>query len=131
MRPRATSFNRRGCYLNLSDALISLKSEKDVANFMDILLTDSEKVALGNRIFIAMMLRRGKNYHEIKRTLKVGMGTIFSIKRLLEKNPEILDPLINRIDTLSQERTRKLEKEHRAYEYGTWEHFVASFKSYK
>jgi uncharacterized protein YerC len=52
--------------------------------FLEGLLTPSEQIMLGRRIWIARMLLAGSTYQEIGKKLKVGTTTIIKIERWLQ-----------------------------------------------
>jgi uncharacterized protein YerC len=59
------------------DSLKSTKSTSDVINFLDDLLTPTEKIMLAKRVAIAHLLMENDfTYGYITRTLKVSKGTI-------------------------------------------------------
>lgn len=64
--------------------VVSLKTKQQIINFFKDLLTPSESVMLARRIQIAKMLLGGDDYEEIRRQLKVGVGTIINVQRWLK-----------------------------------------------
>ncbi len=78
---------------------ISIKATRDstIANeFIDVILTDSEKTMIGKRVAIAFLLRKGANYEEISSILRVSRGTIARVKSRLEQS-EKFQMFIDRI----------------------------------
>ena len=64
-------------YLNyLYHAFTDLKSPEEIENFLKSLLTESEQIMFGRRLFIAKMILEGKTYDEIIEKLHVGADTI-------------------------------------------------------
>jgi len=60
-----------------------------IEHFMEHLLTPSEQIMLGRRIWIARMLLAGKQFSEIGSRLLVGPGTVQKIeKQLLGEIPD-------------------------------------------
>lgn len=64
--------------------IVSLKTKEQIISFFKDLLTPSEAVMLARRIQIAKMLLNGDNYEEIRRKLKIGIGTITRVQRWLK-----------------------------------------------
>ena len=60
----------------LCEKIAKFKFGKDVSNFLDDLLTESEFVMLTRRLKIAKMLIEGATYFEIKKKLKTSHQTI-------------------------------------------------------
>lgn len=60
----------------LFKAATAAHKNKSLEDFMEGLLTPSEQIMLGRRIWISRMLLEGKTYDEIGARLFVGMGTI-------------------------------------------------------
>lgn len=59
-------------------------SPTQAANFIDDLLTPTEKIMLAKRLAIAYLLLKGCSYVEIKSLLKVSTPTIWSVSLLLK-----------------------------------------------
>ena len=59
-------------------------SSSEAANFIDDLLTPTEKIMLAKRFAIAYLLLKGHSYGEIKDLLKVSTPTIGSVSLLLK-----------------------------------------------
>lgn len=53
-----------------------LKEQKDIANFIEDLLSPTEKIMLVKRLAIAILLTKGYTYDAIDETLKVSRPTI-------------------------------------------------------
>ena len=67
----------------LYTAASGVKGRDAMKLFLRDLLTESERIMLGRRIWIARLLLQGKNYDEIARELQVGYGTIYRIEHWL------------------------------------------------
>ncbi len=64
----------------------NLSTKKQVASFLDDLLTPTEKIMLAKRLTIAFMLMKGYEYLSINERLKVSDPTIWNVKlNLLHK----------------------------------------------
>ncbi len=61
-------------------ALADLHTEDDVQAFLDDLLTSTEKVMLGKRFAIAVLLAKNYDYRAIQRIMKVSMSTVASVQ---------------------------------------------------
>lgn len=68
----------------LYTAASSIKGRSAVKQFLRDLLTRSERIMLGRRIWIARLLMQGVSYDAITAKLKVGMGTIQRVDRWLK-----------------------------------------------
>ena len=62
----------------------SIRGRQAVKQFLKDLLTPSERIMLGRRIWIARLLIQGTSYEEIAIQLRVGMSTIRRVRRWLE-----------------------------------------------
>lgn len=64
-------------------SLSSLSTKEKVANFLDDLLSPTEKLMLSKRLAIAFMLIKGYDYISINERLKVSNPTIWLVKTTL------------------------------------------------
>lgn len=69
----------------LFETLQRLGVKEKGREFLDDLLTESEKVMLARRIQIAKRLLLGESFEEIARTLRVGAATIQEVDRWLQR----------------------------------------------
>lgn len=69
---------------SLYTAVGSVRGRQAMKLFLKDLLTVSERVMLGRRIVIARRLLGGRSYTEIRRELRVGLGTIAGVQKWLE-----------------------------------------------
>lgn len=67
----------------LYTAASSIRGRKSVKLFLRDLLTPSERIMLGRRIWIARFLINGETHESIAKRLGVGMGTIQRVERWL------------------------------------------------
>lgn len=58
------------------DSILKLKNKNEVVEFLDELLTPTEKVMLTKRLSIALLLSKGYEYKTIEAILKVTSSTI-------------------------------------------------------
>ncbi len=65
--------------------LARLKSDFDIRNFLNGLLTKTEKIMIAKRLAIAFLLNRGYNYRDIGDVLKVSTTTVGRIKEAMDK----------------------------------------------
>lgn len=61
------------------------KNQQIAGNFIDVLLTKTEKLMIGKRIAIALMLVKGDSPMEIDEKLKVSLTTVYTVKAWLEE----------------------------------------------
>lgn len=66
--------------------LARLNSDLDIRNFLDGLLTKTEKIMLAKRLSIAFLINKGYAYRDICDVLKVSIATVCRIKEMMEKN---------------------------------------------
>jgi uncharacterized protein YerC len=64
--------------------LVNLKSEEDVSDFLDDLLSPTEKMMLGKRLAIAFLLDKGYDQRTIRTILKVSLTTVNSVNYWLK-----------------------------------------------
>ena len=68
--------------LNLAfiQLITDLRSNEDVRIVLDVLLSETERIAITKRLGIAVFLDKGWSYDKIKQNLKVSSATIASIQ---------------------------------------------------
>ena len=76
----------------LFTAASHIKGEKQMEQFLRQLLTDSEQLMMGRRIWIAQLLLEGYTHNEVGERLEAGPRTIHRVSRWLnEKLPGYTD----------------------------------------
>ena len=65
-------------------ALADLRTEKDVSKFLEDLLTPSERIMLGKRLAIAVLLDKGYDQRTIHTIMKVSVSTVSSVNYWLK-----------------------------------------------
>lgn len=82
----------------LFEGLARLKTPNEAREFINLLLTPTEKERFGKRLQILKELRQAKPYKEIKEALGVTDNTIAGMSNVLKESPggnlKILDELI-------------------------------------
>lgn len=66
------------------DTLRKLKSEKDLSNFIDDLLTEEEILDLAQRIKIGKSILEGKSYDEISEKIGTSTSTVSKVGQILK-----------------------------------------------
>ena len=66
-------------YQVFEESISHLKNRGDIENFVDDLLTPTEKIMLSKRLAIAVLLAKGYNYRDICQILKISSSTINSV----------------------------------------------------
>ena len=92
-----TKVSRRMLDKNLEDyifaiflkAIADLKTLDEVQNFLEDLLSPTEKIMLIKRLAIAIMLSKGYTYDEIDHTLKVSRPTIMTVSYFLKHSQNV------------------------------------------
>ena len=64
-----------------TDIFVKLKTTREVNQFLDELLTDTERLMLGKRLAIICMLSEGVSTYRIEKTLRVSISTVVEMKR--------------------------------------------------
>lgn len=65
--------------------LARLNNDSDIQNFLNGLLTKTEKVMLAKRLAIAFLLSKGYTYRDISDVLKVGTATVCRIREMMDR----------------------------------------------
>jgi len=65
--------------------LARLSNDFDIRNFLNGLLTKTEKIMLAKRLAIAFLLNRDYNYRDIGDVLKVSTSTVARIKEAVDR----------------------------------------------
>lgn len=84
-------------------------SGENVADFIEDLLTPTEKIMLAKRFTIAFLLLKGYEYEEIADILKVSKGTIWNVKAWLRLKGQGYRTIIEKIS--KEEKIKKILKE--------------------
>lgn len=96
---------------NLWISLITLSKDEEVTDFIDDLLTPTEKIMLAKRLAIAILLLREWKYKDIKDFLKVSGSTIYSVHLNVEKGGRGFRFIINQL-----EKRKSITKNIRRFE---------------
>ncbi len=81
----------------LHEAVSSVQSSTESAQFLDDLLTPTEKIVLAKRLAIAYLLLKGYPYAAIESTLKVSNSTVSFVALMLKYKSEGLRKVINKL----------------------------------
>lgn len=71
--------------VTLWQALSELSNKEEVSQFLEDLLTRTERTMLSKRLYVALLLEKGYSYGEIKQVLKVSSSTIGSVNNMLKE----------------------------------------------
>lgn len=77
--------------------IVDLKNEKEVADFLEDLLSPTEKIMLVKRLAIAILLAKDYTYDAIDETLKVSRPTIMNVSYWLKHGKSGYRRVIERI----------------------------------
>jgi len=108
--PKSLEENMHGL---LRQTLADLHSEQDVAEFLDDLLTPTEKVMLGKRLAIAVLLDKGYDQRTIHSMMRVSVSTVNTVNYWLTNKGDGYRKVIARIKG-KQQWKNFLEKLDRA-----------------
>ena len=64
-----------------TDSFVRLNTTDQVSQFLDELLTDTERLMIGKRLAIICMLSEGISTYRIEQTLRVSISTVIDMKR--------------------------------------------------
>lgn len=81
----------------LRRVLARLHSESDIADFLDDLLSPTEKIMLGKRLAIAFLLEKGYDQRAIHTILKVSTTTVNSVNFWLQYKGQGYHKVINMV----------------------------------
>lgn len=93
----------------LYTAATAVRGRNTMKQFLKDLLTPSERIMLGRRIWIARMLLRGESHAEICRTLKVGPNTVWRVERWLNDQLPGYETALKGLEREMDERAIKRE----------------------
>lgn len=85
--------------------LARLNNDSDIQNFLNGLLTKTEKIMLAKRLAIAFLLSKGYTYRDIGDVLKVGTATVCRIKEIIDRTDGDYEIFIKKL-----EKREKLKK---------------------
>ncbi len=71
---------------NFSKYLLSIKTEKEMQNFLQAIFTPAEQEQIPKRLELVRMLKKGVPQHEIARRLGMGVATVTRGSQELKKN---------------------------------------------
>jgi len=75
-------------FRSLYQVLADLKRTDEVENFLNDVLSETEKTVLAKRLGIAYYLTKNKSYERIRDDLKVSSATIANVQKWLEEGGE-------------------------------------------
>ena len=90
----------------LVECVVESNDQQAAGNFIDILLTRTEKLMIGKRIAIALMLVKGRTPLEIDEKLKVALPTIYTVKTWLEEKGAEYQSLLKKIAVRDEQQAR-------------------------
>ena len=76
--------NSRENYEKLYKAVLSLKDEKECADFFEDLFTFQELTSIAQRLEIASQISKGKSYNEVNQQTGASTATICRVKKCLD-----------------------------------------------
>jgi len=93
----------------LVECVASCHDQNTAGNFIDVLLTKTEKLMIGKRIAIALMLIKNHTPAEIDEKLKVSQTTVYTVKTWLDEKGKEYRQLIKEIADRDESRQRKYQ----------------------
>ena len=101
----------------LYTAASSVRGRDAMKLFLRDLLTESERIMLGRRIWIARLLLRGKSYDAIAAELKVAHTTIRRVARWLEDAFPGYETAMKGLEKEMDKRALKTQRRHEPFSY--------------
>lgn len=95
----------------LFEIIASLKTKKEVVDFLIGLFTASETLMIARRIQIAKMLILEKNYDEIRKELKVSFQTINKVEHWLKNDEDKMKLIAAKIKAIER-REKEYDKKY-------------------
>lgn len=89
--------------------IVELKDQEEVENFLNDLLSPTEKIMLVKRLSIAILLSKGYTYQAIDNTLKVSKSTIMNVSYWLKYGKDGYQKAIKKIMN-SKKREELIDK---------------------
>ncbi|MDO8443851.1 MAG: Trp family transcriptional regulator [Candidatus Azambacteria bacterium] len=89
--------------------LARLDNDSDIRNFLNSLLTKTEKIMLAKRLAIAFLLNKNYSQRDISDALKVSTSTVCRIKEVMDKTEGDYEIFIKKLEKRSE--LKKLEKQ--------------------
>ena len=90
--------NSRENYEKLYKAVLSLKDEKECADFFEDLFTFQELTSIAQRLKIASQISKGKSYNEVNKLMGVSTTTICRVGRSLNYGTGGYKMVLDRLD---------------------------------
>ena len=82
----------------LVTAALLTRDRAGLTSFFDSVLTATEKVMLGKRLLIALLLHQGLSYAEISRTLGVGETTIAGVGNRWQRENKHVQSILDQLN---------------------------------
>lgn len=101
----------------LYTAASSVRGRDAVKLFLRDLLTESERIMLGRRVWIARLLLKGEKYDEIAKKLKLSYKTIYKVAEWLEDQLPGYEQAIKGMEKEFKEREKRSEIEYGPFSF--------------
>lgn len=101
----------------LYTAASSVRGRDAVKLFLRDLLTESERIMLGRRIWIARLILKGEKYDEIAQKLTLSYKTIYRVARWLEDQLPGYEHAIKGMEKEFKGREKRFEIEHGPFSF--------------
>lgn len=85
-------------FASLYQVLADFRKPSQIADFLNDILSDTEKTVLAKRLGIALYLSKNKSYDAIRKDLKVSSATIASVQKWMEGGGEGLGLAIKTVE---------------------------------
>jgi len=79
------------------ESIVTCHSQEETAEYLDGLLSPTEKIMLSKRLAIAYLLTKGVSYRTINQTIKVSNPTIRAVDRMLSYKGEGTRKILEKI----------------------------------
>ncbi|MBI2310055.1 hypothetical protein HYU89_04095 [Candidatus Collierbacteria bacterium] len=79
------------------ECIAECRNQNEAANFINVLLTKTEKTVIAKRVAIALMLTKGYTATDIDEKLKVSLATVYTVKYWLEEKGSEINAILTKI----------------------------------
>lgn len=127
---RVTKLSKSGqeeLLISLCQALVTLKTPEEAAQFLKDLLSRQEAEMLAKRVEIARLLIQGLTYTAIKQILKVSHTTIARVSQWLETSGEGYQLVVKRTKKEKSDRQKFIEELEKPL---SWQSIKRKYPSY-
>ena len=94
----------------LIECIAGCADQQAAANFVDVLLTKTERTMIAKRVAIALMLVKGHSADDIDEKLKVSVATVYTVKAWLDSKGAEYRTLLEKIARKDEGQQKEQER---------------------